>query len=241
MKHCLLAVHLLVALAAALGCREKTVPFKPPPPDDAPAQSLDAAPPPVDAAPEAAAPKPTKVVVGDHVSCAVMSDATARCWGKNSEGQLGNGTIVDSPKPVKLPLRGVTDVVVGTAHGCALLDHSSVTCWGLINFGKSTPLLVPTAVPGLASAKRIFAVGTASCATLATGPLVCWGDVDTKGRPRLSVGAPQHRVPTPVPGVKNAIAVVTNGALTEDNTMVPFGEENAPLPAIEEGDEADLE
>jgi alpha-tubulin suppressor-like RCC1 family protein len=33
-------------------------------------------------------------------NCAVLADGTARCWGLNNEGQLGNGTVVASGLPV---------------------------------------------------------------------------------------------------------------------------------------------
>lgn len=36
-----------------------------------------------------------------HV-CALRTDASAWCWGKNDRGQLGDGTKVDSPYPVKV-------------------------------------------------------------------------------------------------------------------------------------------
>ena len=36
-----------------------------------------------------------------HV-CARKADSTVWCWGKNDRGQLGDGTTVDSPFPVKV-------------------------------------------------------------------------------------------------------------------------------------------
>ena len=32
--------------------------------------------------------------------CVVLADSTARCWGRNDSGQLGNGTTTDSNVPV---------------------------------------------------------------------------------------------------------------------------------------------
>jgi hypothetical protein len=220
------ALTFAVACVGLVACKNKEVPFKPPPKDAPAALPADAAD--IDAAVAAAKVGATKIVVGDHTTCAVMADATLRCWGKNSDGQLGNGTIVDSPKPVMPNLRGVTDVVLGTAHACALLDDRSVTCWGRINFGHKESLLAPAAAPGVAKVKRIFAVGNASCATLEDGPLVCFGDVDLQGHLRLAGPAVEHRVPTPAEGLDHVMMLTANGALHEDGTVSYWGTDGAP-------------
>lgn len=47
----------------------------------------------------------TMLAVGYNHSCAVNNKQDIYCWGSNSNGQLGDGTFVASPKPtrVKLP------------------------------------------------------------------------------------------------------------------------------------------
>ncbi|TDR45927.1 alpha-tubulin suppressor-like RCC1 family protein [Tahibacter aquaticus] len=47
------------------------------------------------------------VVLGMQASCAVLSGGSAKCWGLNSNGQLGNGSIVNTriPEPVAQWLR----------------------------------------------------------------------------------------------------------------------------------------
>lgn len=217
---------LLLALVA-IGCKPKEVPFQPPPKDDAGMQVVDADMP-VDAASATAPTTATKVVVGDHVSCALLTDATVWCWGRNNAGQLGNGTTTDSPSPVQVKLPGVTDIVLGAAHACALLDDESVTCWGRIHFGKKEDLLSPTAAAGVAKAKRLFAVGSASCATVADGALVCWGDIDAKGHLKLSGGS-MNRVPTPANGLSRVAALTENGALAEDGTVWFWGPDGNPV------------
>jgi hypothetical protein len=218
----------LLALAAwASACKPKEVPFKPPPKEDAGGGGIDAESE-IDAPPAATELKADKVVVGDHTSCALMIDATLRCWGKNSEGQLGNGTTADSPTPVKVNLTGVKDIVLGTKHACALLDDASVTCWGRIYFGKKENLLSPTAVPGVAKARRLFAVGAASCATIEDNSLVCWGDIDVKGHLKLSGGS-MNRVPTPSNGLDHIVALSANGALESDGTVWFWGGNGDPV------------
>jgi Regulator of chromosome condensation (RCC1) repeat len=172
------------------------------------------------------APVATKVVVGAHAACALLSNATVRCWGRNELGQLGDGTQVDSARPVAPKLRGVEDLVMSDDHACALLDDTSVACWGKIGYGDAAHLVEPTAVPGVRGVVRIFAIGGAGCATEKDGALVCWGDVDTRGH-ITTTGA--HHAPTPVPGVDHAIALVARGALREDGEVLTWLDGGAPV------------
>jgi alpha-tubulin suppressor-like RCC1 family protein len=84
------------------------------------------------------------VHLGDAYGCVVgnidgASDGEVWCWGANTSGQLGNGTVVaDAPGPVLAPdqmsteLRGVTALAVGSTHACAAIDDpgKNVYCWG---------------------------------------------------------------------------------------------------------------
>ncbi len=38
--------------------------------------------------------------VGSNFACAALDDGSAKCWGWNHRGQLGNGTLIDAAKPV---------------------------------------------------------------------------------------------------------------------------------------------
>lgn len=219
----------LALLLVVVACGKSSSPGAPPVKHDAaPTAGSDAAAPPapIDAAP--VKPHATKVVVGTHSSCAVMSDHTVRCWGGNAQGQLGDGTTVDHPTPVQPNLVGVQDIALGAAHACALLDDGSVACWGDIGFGKAAHHLAPAGVPGVNDARRVFAVGAASCATMTNGAFVCWGDIDSQGHLRLSGGAREHRVPTPGEGMSSVVALAETGALRDDGTVYTWGADGRP-------------
>lgn len=76
-------------------------------------------------------------------TCAVKSDATAWCWGRNDQGQLGDTTTTDSLFPVPVSGPGgtgtLTDAAAGAAgdqHGGAIRPGGTVWCWGDNTEGK---------------------------------------------------------------------------------------------------------
>ncbi|CAE7542628.1 HERC2 [Symbiodinium sp. CCMP2592] len=88
-----------------------------------------------------------QVAVGHSFVCAVLDDASLKCWGSNSYGQLGFGhtnNMGDSGSEMgdHLPTvdlgtgRTVLHVTTGYYHACAVLDNSTVKCWGLNDEGQ---------------------------------------------------------------------------------------------------------
>ena len=85
-------------------------------------------------------------------TCALLANHTVRCWGSNSNGQLGNGTHADSTSPVTV--NGITTAVgitAGWKQSCAVLANGTVQCWGRNDSGqlgdgtttdRPTPVLV---------------------------------------------------------------------------------------------------
>lgn len=41
-----------------------------------------------------------EVAASNFSSCALLTDSTVKCWGRNHQGQLGSGDVIDSPVPV---------------------------------------------------------------------------------------------------------------------------------------------
>ena len=67
----------------------------------------------------------------DAVLCTAMTDDTVKCWGKNTFGTVGDGTVIDRSTPTTVTgLTGVKDVFVSNFTACALLKDGGVKCWG---------------------------------------------------------------------------------------------------------------
>jgi alpha-tubulin suppressor-like RCC1 family protein len=87
--------------------------------------------------------------------CVVLANETARCWGSNAFGELGNGTTTGSPKPVAVSRsEGSVAVSAGAHHSCALAENGIVRCWGnnatgQLGTGDTTTALRPVLVVGL--------------------------------------------------------------------------------------------
>jgi hypothetical protein len=65
------------------------------------------------------------VAVGNLAACAWMSDGSAKCWGLNIGGDLGNGggALADTwgpdPPGIVTGLSGAMSVTMGSHHACA--------------------------------------------------------------------------------------------------------------------------
>ena len=141
------------------------------------------------------------VTGGEAHSCALIGDGTVECWGQNLQGQLGDGTNVDSATPVQVA--GVTDAVAisgGAHHTCAVLGDGSVVCWGLgedgrLGDGGTTSAASPVTVARLGGVTAVGAGWWHSCAVVDDGSRHCWGS-NIFGQLGSDVG---FSSPTPVP------------------------------------------
>jgi len=122
----------------------------------------------------------------DHV-CALLGDATVRCWGSNDLGQLGDGTRTarETPAPVA-GLAGAVNVACGPGLSCAMLSDGRVWCWGggtgLGYDGSPQELkdaLTPRKIPidGVSS----MTLSSAACALRSDATVWCWGGGPLRG------------------------------------------------------------
>jgi len=82
----------------------------------------------------------TQIAAGDASTCAVLSDGTAKCWGHNAAGELGDGTSIQSLTPVAVQgLSNVVDIALSTDlsyYACARLRDDTLWCWGANSAGQ---------------------------------------------------------------------------------------------------------
>jgi hypothetical protein len=76
-----------------------------------------------------------KVSAGGYHTCAVKTDGSLWCWGRNDYGQLGDGTYADRNTPVQI-MTGVSSVALGYSHTCAVKTDGSLWCWGYNYYGQ---------------------------------------------------------------------------------------------------------
>lgn len=73
---------------------------------------------------------------GAH-SLALKNDGTVWAWGRNTEGQLGNGNNINSNIPVQvIGISGITSIEAGDLHSIALKNDGSVWVWGYGQWGQ---------------------------------------------------------------------------------------------------------
>ncbi len=141
---------------------------------------------------------------GGAFTCARTTDGSVWCWGDNSEGQLGNGTLTSSsvPVPVSGLGDGVAQISAGLTHACAVKTDGSLWCWGT-NFrgklgdGTLTDRPTPVQVTALGTSVLQASVGPhQTCARSADDLITCWG-YNADGQ--LGDGTTTHRnQPVPV-------------------------------------------
>lgn len=125
-----------------------------------------------------------QVAAGAASTCALMSDGSIKCWGKNDNGQLGSGSSTIS-SPVPVDVRGLAgkavSVAVGGTQACAALESGAVQCWGgsgyfgELGIDRATRSLKPVDVPNITGARSVSSMYYSTCALTKTGSTTCWG------------------------------------------------------------------
>ena len=128
-----------------------------------------------------------RVFAGFAHACGIALDDTAWCWGRNAEGQLGDGTTLTRDTPVLVAGGFSFDTLaLGQISTCGITTSGQALCWGSNPAGQTGTIaasnLTPAPVQGgvqfraLATTQRMIRYGQwHSCGLDQSGAAWCWG------------------------------------------------------------------
>ena len=162
-----------------------------------------------------------EVALGSRFGCALSTTGFVRCWGDNSDGQIGAGyslpTTFTDPYPVS-DLSAVSTIAAGEKSACAVRDDGTVWCWGDNSFGQlgdgtQTDRNYPVQVSGISTAIDVAVGSLHACAILSGGSVACWGagglgQLGNGTTPSLSMS------PVPVSTIATAQSIDAGGMTT---------------------------
>jgi alpha-tubulin suppressor-like RCC1 family protein len=168
-------------------------------------------------------------------TCALITGSGMKCWGNNSSGELGNGTMDRSATPSDVIglAGGVSAIATGYSHTCALTISGAAKCWGSnddsqLGIGLSARRTIPGDVAGLdTNITSVDAGWWHTCAVTSVGGAKCWGDNNSGG---LGDGSETNRnVPVDVSGLTGSVLALASGnkhtcALTTNGSVKCWGD-----------------
>ncbi len=151
------------------------------------------------------------IAAGWYHNCALHTAGKVKCWGSNSNGQIGNNTTMNQKTAVEVISRDALSIAAGGYQTCAVRTLGKAQCWGKNNYSQlgdntTTDRWVPVDVQGLYG--FVQAIGTDgglyswghSCALLSNSKVQCWGN-NYWGQ--LGDGTSiDHKLPAPVVGLE---------------------------------------
>ncbi len=145
-----------------------------------------------------------RLSAGNEYTCSVLSDASAKCWGINYYGMLGDGTTTWAKTPVTVSgLTTATAISAGEFNTCALTLSGGVKCWGQnlasnekCNYGPCNKTPVDTSLTGGITA---ISVGGQICAITSSGGVKCWN------------AGNYGSTPVDVPGLNSGVTAISVG------------------------------
>lgn len=173
------------------------------------------------------------ISAGRNHTCELIGDGTVRCWGNDSDGQLGDGTTKSDGSPVTVS--GISDavaVVLGGTHACALRAGGTVNCWGSNQYGELgdgttvSPRSTPVTVSGLSSAITLAAGSRHTCALKPDGSVACWG-LNQYGQLGDGTTTGPRTIPVVASGLTNVVSLAAGEshtcALRANGTVACWG------------------
>lgn len=142
---------------------------------------------------------------GEFGGCGLTPANAAYCWGINSLGEMGNGTLGPVTTPAAVGGGLTFAAITGPSeywHTCGLTPSGQAYCWGANHFQQrgdgpgNTVETSPVAVSGGMVFSQITVGETYTCGLTVPGVAYCWGEGQYLGD---GVGATRYQ-PGPVAG-----------------------------------------
>lgn len=172
----------------------------------------------------------TTSIEGPATSCALLTSGVVDCWGRGTDGELGNGQFYTtgndgSAVPVQVvgvggsgSLSGVASIYGDIAGFCALGTTGLLNCWGYGAYGATgggsfSDSATPVTVVGVGGVGQLSGIadvvgsGYSFCAVLTSGGVDCWGNAPAPGNGGFAGSA----TPVAVVGV-NGVGLLTGVA-----------------------------
>jgi alpha-tubulin suppressor-like RCC1 family protein len=116
-----------------------------------------------------------ELVAWGRTTCGLNAQGGAFCWGMNTGGKLGIGSLLNLDRPAPVASSGVlfAELGVGDNHSCGRTAAGAIYCWGTIPGSAGEPPFVPEAVPGGRVYSQLSVGGGQVCGY--SDGIWCWG------------------------------------------------------------------
>ena len=132
-----------------------------------------------------------KITGGLDFTCALLDNATVKCWGRNQRGQLGKDNTTNLGDGINIGAgRTALDIAAGYEYVCVRRDNNTMICWGRNNLGQlgngtttqigdnggeMAAIASINLGAGFGTLAKIYANGRSTCAEDTVNFVKCWG------------------------------------------------------------------